>query len=135
MLHKCTPVSSDDSINASHWQISMTWTNHYNSKPSSYSVWEKTVTQFFNIWENMREKSYISEIFWTFKSKFQIIYVSAYMTVFLPDSNNCFFYMQHHVSLSVSSLFSFFCFHSTFLFLISSPQDIFYNLLTMFNSI
>ena len=99
---------------------------------------EKKQSLSFLIFEKICEriiKSYISDIFWTFKSKFQIIYVSAYMTVFLPDSNNCFFYMQYHVSLSVSSLFSFFCFHSTFLFLTSSPQDTFCNLLTIFNSI
>ena len=36
-------------------------------------------------------KSYISGIFWAFKSKLQIIHAATYVVLFLPDSNNCFF--------------------------------------------
>ena len=66
----------DNSKNAKHRQISLTGTDHYNSELSK--VWEKTITQVFDIWKNLQEnhkKIYISGIFWT-------------------DFDNCFFYVH-----------------------------------------
>ena len=54
--------------------------------------------------------------------------MAAYITAFLSDSNNCF-YMLYHISISVSTIFSFlFLFH--LLFLIFFPET---QLGTMFN--
>ena len=47
----------------------------------------------------------MSTIFWTFKSKFQIIHVATYMTVFLPDSSNFLLYVAGTIFQHLSPLF------------------------------
>ena len=51
----------------------------------------KTTTQLFYYFRNSARISGIKTIFWAFKSKLQIIHAATYITLFLPDSNNCFF--------------------------------------------
>ena len=77
----------------------------------------KTTIYFFNISETLleyQENKYISGIFWAFKSKLQIIHGATYITLFLPDSNNCF-YMFNAIYPYLSLL----SFHFVFL---SSPS-------------
>ena len=96
MLHESTLVSSHDLINPNHRQISLTGADRCNPKLSAVIQCGKTITQFFNIGENLQGNNkniYISGLFWTFKIKFQTIHAANYITVFLSDSNNCFFYM------------------------------------------
>ena len=55
---------------------------------------EKQPLSFFNISETLpdyQQKKFISGTFWAFKSKLQIIHAATDITLFLPDSNNCFF--------------------------------------------
>ena len=55
---------------------------------------EKQPHSFFNISEALpvyQQKSFISGIFWTFKSKLQINHVATYIALLLLDSNYCFF--------------------------------------------
>ena len=73
MHYKSAPVSSNDSINTNQRQVSLTGTDHYDSKLAKVVQFEKKITEFFNISENLQEnhpKNYISGIFWTFKCKF-----------------------------------------------------------------
>ena len=48
---------------------------------------------FWKLCQNINKKNYFSVIFWTFKSKLQIIYATAHVAHFLPDSNNPFFFI------------------------------------------
>ena len=97
MLCKSTPVSSHDLITANHRQISLTGIDHYNSKLCK-------VTHFFNIWEPLQEN---------LKS-------TTYTTVFLPDSNNCFFYVVSYFNIRLHYFFIFLVlFHLLFLNLLS----------------
>ena len=123
VLSRSTPVSSYNSINANQRQISRTRTDQYNSKLSKVIQFEKKQSLNFLIFEKIckriikKKKNYISGIFWTFKSKFQIIHTATYITVFLPDSNNCFYYMLYHISIFALTIFSLFCFLFYLLFL------------------
>ena len=90
----------------------------------------KTTTQLFKYFRKSTRKSiknYISDIFWTFKSKLQILHATAYIAPFLPDSNKSFLYV-YHISITVSNIFSFCVFIFTFFFLLFSPRYTFYNL-------
>ena len=52
----------------------------------------KTTTCFFNISENLQEnQNYISDIFWTFKSKLQIIHATTYIHCFFLTLINVFY--------------------------------------------
>ena len=95
----------------------------------------KTITQFFYFslsQQENRKKNYISGIFWSFKSKFQIINVATYISfllILITVSFKCCIIFQY-----LSLLFSiFFCFYFTFFFFLFSPQDIIYNLATIYN--
>ena len=83
-------------------------------------MWEKQTLRFFNISKILQEnqqKHQISGVFWAFKSKLQIIHAVTYITLFLPDSNNCFFLClvpYIHISLYY---FLILCFYFHFLFL------------------
>ena len=86
---------------------------------------------FLNISNNLqenRQRNYIPGIFWAFKSKLQIILAATHIALFLPDTNNCFLYVQYHISISVSTIFSFCVFIFTFSFFLFSPRNTFYNL-------
>ena len=88
-----------------------------------YSVQEKHPLSFCNISETLSEyqqKNDISDIFWSFKSKLQIIHAATYVALFLPDSNNCFFIC---LVPYLSQLFSHFVFLFSSSFSFSSPQD------------
>ena len=77
----------------------------------------KTALGFFNISETLPEcqqKNYISGIFWAFKRQLQILHAATYITLFLPDSNNCFLHIQCHIFVSVSTIFSFCVFTFSF---------------------
>ena len=100
---------------------------------------EKQPLSFCNISEDLPEyqlKNYISSLFWAFKSKLQIIHAASYVVLFLPDSNNCFLYVQCqcHISLSGSTILSFcvFIFHLLFHSLLSTRHILQF---TMFDSI
>ena len=58
-------------------------------------------------------------------TKLQIILAATYISLFLPDTNNCFF-MCNTMYPYVSTIFSFFVFIFTFSFLNFSPQNTFY---------
>ena len=88
----------------------------------------KTTTQLYKYFRKSATKKCISSIFWAFKSKLQIIHAATYIGLFLPGSNNCFLYVNYHMSISVSTIFSFFVFIFTLFFLLSSPRITFYNL-------
>ena len=87
-------------------------------------MWEKQPLSFFNISKNRQEsqqKDYNSDIFWTFKSKLQIIHAATYIHCFFPTLINVFFYMFSTIHPYLSLLFTFF-------FLLFSSRDTFYNL-------
>ena len=107
VLRKSTPASSHESINANYRQVLLTATY------LNVIQFEKKQSINFLLLEKI-SKRILKNIFQVYsgpcKSKFQIIYAAAYITVFLPDSNNCFSYMQYHISISISTIFSFFFF-------------------------
>ena len=122
MLRKSKSFSLHDSINANHRQISPTGTDHYTSKPYKVILFEK--------------KLFISGIFWTFKSKFQIIHAAIYITCFfLTTLITVFFICSIILQYRSPLFFHFFCFYFTFFYLFCSSRDTFYDLATMFNSI
>ena len=85
----------------------------------------KTTIWFSNISEicqKTKKKIYISGIFWAFKSKLQIIHGATYITLFLPDSNNCF-YMFNAIYPYQSQLFFHFVFSSSPSFSFSSRHE------------
>ena len=118
MLRKSTPASSHESINANYRQVLLTATY------LNVIQFEKKQSINFLLLEKI-SKRILKNIFQVYsgpcKSKFQIIYAAAYIIVFLPDSNNCFSYMQYHISISIATIFSFFSFYFTFFFLFCSP--------------
>ena len=75
----------------------------------------KATTQFFLIFQNFCKNInrkifhfwYISGMFWSFKSKLLTIHAATYIALFLPDSNNCFLYVQCHIYIFVCTFFSF----------------------------
>ena len=72
----------------------------------------KTTTQFFYYFKKYskkQKKNYISDIFWTFKNKLQIIHAAVYTGLFLPDPKNCF-YTFSIIYQYLSLLFSHFVF-------------------------
>ena len=82
---------------------------------------KKTAIQFFNIAENLQEnqrKHHISSMLQAFKSKLRVIHVATYLAPFFRDSNSCSLYIQHHISIFVSTIFNFF--HVPFLTLIAA---------------
>ena len=84
-----------------------------------YSVQEKHPLSFCNISETLSEyqqKNDISDIFWSFKSKLQIIHAATYVALFLRDSNNCFFIcLVPYVPICLNYfLILCFCFHLLF---------------------
>ena len=90
-----------------------------------YNVRKRTRTLFLTsqkIMKRINKKIYS----WhkSFKSKLQIIHVTSYIALFLPDFNKHFLYGQCHVFISVSSPFSF-CVFLIFFFLFFTPRDIF----------
>ena len=91
---------------------------------------------FQKLCQNINKKPYISGIIWAFKSKLQIIHATAYIALFLLDSNNCvFWYVQWHtsISISISPIFSFFFyFHLLFYTLLATRHILQF---TMFHSI
>ena len=90
----------------------------------------KTTTQLFlfqKLCQNINKENYISSIFWTFKSKLQIIHDVTYVTLFLPGSKNFVSYVWYQISISVSAIFSFCVFIFTF-FILFSPWDTIYKL-------
>ena len=87
-------------------------------------MWEKEPLSVFNISENLsnyQQQKTISGLFWAYKSKLQIIHVATYISLFLPDCNNCF-----SVCLVpyLSIIFSFFVFIFTFLLILFLPRNI-----------
>ena len=83
----------------------------------------KATTQLFlfqKLCQNINKENYISSIFWTFKSKLQIIHDVTYVTLFLPGSKNFVSYVWYQISISVSAIFSFCVFIFTF-FILFSP--------------
>ena len=65
-------VSSDGSKNTNHSQISLTGTDHYNSKFSKGIQFEKNNHSVYSDFRKSSRKSkLISDIFWAFKSKWQ----------------------------------------------------------------
>ena len=90
----------------------------------------KATTQLFlfqKLCQNINKENYISSIFWTFKSKLQIIHDVTYVTLFLPGSKNFVSYVWYQISISVSAIFSFCVFIFTF-FILFSPWDTIYKL-------
>ena len=92
----------------------------------------KTTTQYFKYFrKTTREstKNYISDIFWTFMSKLQIIHVTNYIHCFFLILVNVFFHIFSTIHPYLFLLFSHLCscFH-LFFFLPFSPRDTFYNL-------
>ena len=81
---------------------------------------------FFSILENLQEstkKIIFSGIFLAFKSKLQVIHVTTYFALFLPDTYIWFLSIKHHISRSVSILFLF-----LLIFLHCPLRDTSYNL-------
>ena len=79
-------------------------------------MWEKNHSAFLifqKICKKINKINYISDIFWTFKSKLQIIHGATYIALFLPDSSKCLFYIFSTIHLYLSLPF----FHFVFLFL------------------
>ena len=72
---------------------------------------------FQKLCQNINKKeSYISVIFWAFKSKLQITHAVTYIALFLPNSNNCFFLRlvpYIHTCLYYFQILCF-CFHCLF---------------------
>ena len=64
---------------------------------------------FQKIFKKVNKKNYISNIFWTFKGKLQIIHADTYIALFLSDSNNSF-YMFSTIYPYLSLIFSHFVF-------------------------
>ena len=58
MLRRSTPVFSNYSINTNHRQMSLTGTDHYNSKLSKVIQFEKKQSQNISILENHQKKLY-----------------------------------------------------------------------------
>ena len=56
-------------------------------------------------------------MFWDFASKLQIIHAAAYIALFLPDYNNCFFVCLVPYSHICLYYFLIFCFYFHYLFL------------------
>ena len=73
----------------------MAGTDNWNSKLSTNIQCKKNHHSAFLVFQklcqNINKKNDISGIFWAFRSKLQIIHGVTYITLFLPDSNNCFF--------------------------------------------
>ena len=65
---------------------------------------------FFSILENLQEstkKIIFSGIFLAFKSKLQVIHVTTYFALFLPDTYIWFLSIKHHISRPACILFLF----------------------------
>ena len=94
---------------------------------------KKTITQFFNIWENLQEnhqKTVFLAYFGNSKSKFLIIHAATYITVFLLDSNNFLLYVVSCFNISLH-YFLIFLLLFQLVFLNLLPRGTFYNLAKM----
>ena len=123
--------SSNNSKNTNLRHNSLARTDHWNSKLSTNIQCEKKNHSAFLIFQNLQrnqQKNYISDIFWTFKSKLQIIHAVTYIHCFFLTLINVFLYVQYHTCISVSTIFSFCVLIFTFFVLLVSPRDAFYNL-------
>ena len=81
---------------------------------------EKQALRLFNTSENLQEsqqKNYISDIFWTFKSKLQVIRGATYIHCFFLTLINIF-YIFNTIHSYLSLLFSHFVFLFSFVYLL-----------------
>ena len=98
---------------ASKFTVGMVGIDHWNSKLSTNVHCEKSnhsaFLTFQEICKKNQQRNYISDTFWTFKSKLQIIHAATYIHCFFLTLINVFF-MFSTIHLSLSLLFSHFLF-------------------------
>ena len=111
---------------------SLAGTDHWNSNLSTNIQCEENNHSAFLIFQKICKKinkiNYISDIFWTFKSKLQIIHGATYIALFLPDSSKCFFIcLVPYIHICLYH-FLILCSYFYFLVFLFTPWDTFYNL-------
>ena len=112
---------------------SLVETDYRNSKLTTNIQCEKKNHSAFSVFRKIVKKinknNYTSKIFWTFKSKLQIINAATYIALFLSDSNNCVFICL------LPYIFPFCIFYFHLVFLLCSPQDLILQFTVWFNFI
>ena len=87
--------SSNNPKSTNRIHTSLAGADHLNSKLFTNIQCEKNNHSAFllfqKICKKIIKKNYISNIFWTFKGKLQIVHAATYIALLLPDSNNYFF--------------------------------------------